>query len=68
MENPAYNEVDSIYVYCEDDQGVKADDQRWVVDNVKKAGFKFREGSVPSGHFPFISMPEKLLDTILELI
>lgn len=68
MKNPAYKEVDSVYVYCENDQAVKVDDQRWIVGELKKTGVAFREGSVTAGHFPFINMPERLLDTILELI
>ena len=68
MEHPANKEVDLVFVYCEEDRCVSAEDQRWIVGELKKTGVEFREGSVPSGHFPFISMPEKLLDTILGLL
>ena len=67
MIDPAFSEVDSVYVYCEDDVCFLPADQRRVVDELKEMGVEFREVSLPSGHFPFLSMPEKLVDAIIDL-
>ena len=68
MRNPAYGEVDCVYIYCENDEAIRVTGQKRTVGRLRDSGADIKEVVLPSGHFPFLSMPEKLLDTILEAI
>lgn len=68
LKNPAYEEVDCIYVYCEDDRALRLPAQKRTVGRLRESGVKMKEVLLPSGHFPFLSMPDKLLDAILEAV
>lgn len=67
MKSPAYSEVNNVYIYCNEDGSFTLPAQKVVVDELKDLGIGFSEASLPSGHFPFLSMPEELIDKILEL-
>ena len=65
--SPAYAEVNTVYVYCEQDAAVRMPAQKRVVEGLRGAGYEIKETTLPSGHFPFLSMPERCLDAILEV-
>jgi hypothetical protein len=67
MKSPAYRQVNNVYIYCGEDGSFTLPAQKVVVDELKDLGIEFSEASLPSGHFPFLSMPGELIDKILEL-
>lgn len=67
MKSPAYSEANNVYIYCDEDGAFSPSGQKELVDEMKGLGVEFSEASLPSGHFPFLSMPEQLIDKILEL-
>ncbi|KAJ6442461.1 glycosyltransferase family 32 protein [Purpureocillium lavendulum] len=60
-----YEEVDLAYVYCELDEAAPFVAQKAMVDAIRKPHIDFQEATLQSGHFPMLSMPDVLADTIL---
>ncbi|TKW49998.1 hypothetical protein CTA1_10343, partial [Colletotrichum tanaceti] len=64
----AYKDIDTAYIYTEKDAGFPAEVQRIVVGRVKDLGVGIREESLPSGHFPSLSMPREFADLFIQII
>lgn len=60
-------EIDTVYVYCENDLVLPLPLQRMLVDKVKELGVRVMEESLPAGHFPSLSMPGELARVIERL-
>ena len=62
----AYLHHPVTYLVCEDDQGLPAFLQKQMVADVEKLnpGVKFKMESCDSGHFPFLSMPERVVKAV----
>ncbi|PVH72729.1 alpha/beta-hydrolase [Cadophora sp. DSE1049] len=61
LTNAGYEYVPCTYLFCKNDQGLLIEYQRAMVEDV---GVKMKEISCGSGHSPFLSMPEKVVETI----
>jgi pimeloyl-ACP methyl ester carboxylesterase len=52
----SYSDVDTHYIFCEQDQALKLSDQQWMAERTQgKTSF------LPCDHSPFLSMPEALV-------
>lgn len=56
-----YNSISTHYIFCEHDRALAFKDQQWMA-----ARTKGRFSLLPSGHSPFLAMPEKLVALITE--
>eukprot|EP00243_Klebsormidium_subtile_P003659 TRINITY_DN17247_c0_g1_i1.p1 TRINITY_DN17247_c0_g1~~TRINITY_DN17247_c0_g1_i1.p1 ORF type:complete len:294 (-),score=59.56 TRINITY_DN17247_c0_g1_i1:401-1282(-) len=69
MNNPvtylAYEHHPASYIFCENDRAVPVEVQRAMVDG---AGVEMRTETLPSGHSPFLSMPEMLLEAVQKTV
>ncbi|TQN67140.1 hypothetical protein CSHISOI_08374, partial [Colletotrichum shisoi] len=54
----AYKNTDTAYIHTEQDAVFSAEAQRVLAGRVKDLGVEIREESLPSGHFPSISVPK----------
>ncbi|KAF4816112.1 hypothetical protein CGCSCA5_v006827 [Colletotrichum siamense] len=63
----AYEGIDTTYIYCEEDALFSVVAQRILVGRVRERGFEIKEESLPAGHFPMLSMPDKLAEIIFNL-
>ncbi|GAQ87851.1 hypothetical protein KFL_003820060 [Klebsormidium nitens] len=65
MNNPvtylAYKHHPASYIFCENDQAVPVEVQKMMVNG---SGVEMRTETLTSGHSPFLSMPEKLLEAV----
>jgi hypothetical protein len=64
--NLSYTEIDTVFVYCEKDVAFPYIAQKAVIQAMKSQGLPIQEESLPSGHFPSLSMPNKLADVVLK--
>jgi hypothetical protein len=64
--NLSYTEIDTVFIYCEKDAAFPYLAQKDVIQAMKSQGLRIREESLPSGHFPSLSMPDKLADVVLK--
>ncbi|CCF40602.1 hypothetical protein CH063_11126 [Colletotrichum higginsianum] len=64
----AYKDIDTAYIHTEQDAVISAEAQRVLVGRVKDLGVEIREESLPSGHFPSLSMPKEFADLFVQLI
>jgi predicted esterase len=64
----SYTEIDTVFVYCEKDMAFPYPAQKAVIQALKSQGLQFQEESLPSGHFPSLSMPDRLADIIVKYI
>ena len=62
----AYDEIPTMYIYCEKDVAFPYLGQKAVVAMHKSKGIQIDEVTLPSGHFPSLSMPERLAEVILQ--
>lgn len=65
-ENTAYTEIDTTFVYCEKDMAFPQAAQRYMIMPLKDRGVKVDEEALPSGHFPSLSMPDRLAEIMLK--
>ncbi|KAJ6441613.1 G-protein coupled receptor [Purpureocillium lavendulum] len=66
-ERIAWRDIPLTYITCEDDQAIPAAVQDGMVDKVEQQGIKVRKYRLPASHSPFLSMPEKLVDIVVEV-
>ncbi|KAF2264250.1 alpha/beta-hydrolase [Lojkania enalia] len=59
-----WKEIPSWYLLCEDDQAVPAFAQGLMVDRVKEMGGDVLVERIKSGHSPFLSQPDYVVDWI----
>jgi len=55
--------IPKTYVICEDDHALTVEYQAYFVGN---GGYE-HVVRLPSGHFPFVSMPDRIVDVICEV-
>ncbi|CAO2830809.1 unnamed protein product [Amaranthus hypochondriacus] len=60
-----YGSVRTVYVICDQDQGILVDFQRWMIQNHGVKEVKELKGS---DHMPMFCMPRKLCDCFMEII
>ncbi|KAJ5018155.1 hypothetical protein K4K57_006220 [Colletotrichum sp. SAR 10_99] len=63
----AYEGIGTTYIYCEEDALFSVVAQRILVGRVRERGFEIKEESLPAGHFPMLSMPDRLAEIIFKL-
>jgi len=56
------------YLFCETDQAIPLKVQEMMVERVKDEGVFVKELRCSGGHSPFLSMPEKVVDVILDVM
>lgn len=61
LTNEAYQYVPTSYLLCENDQGLPISVQEGFVKN---AGVEIQTERCTSGHSPFLSMPEKVVEVV----
>lgn len=64
--NSALAEIDTAYVYLERDVAFPLSAQKAMIATIKSQCINIREVSLPSGHFPSLSMPDRLAKMVLE--
>ncbi len=52
------------YLFCEKDEALPIFVQKMMVDKVREHGVKIDEETCASGHSPYLSMPEKVLEVV----
>ncbi|KAK0643700.1 Alpha/Beta hydrolase protein [Cercophora newfieldiana] len=62
----AYDKIPTTFVYCTEDNAFPYTVQRALVAAHKSNGIHVDEETVEAGHYPFLSVPEKLADVVLE--
>ncbi|KAJ2978963.1 hypothetical protein NQ176_g3525 [Zarea fungicola] len=62
----SYMEIETVFVSCEKDMAFPYAAQKTIVEGMQSNGVNIREESLPSGHFPNLSMPERLADIIVK--
>ncbi|KAK1768171.1 hypothetical protein QBC33DRAFT_585125 [Phialemonium atrogriseum] len=65
-ENKAYTEIDTTFVYCGKVMAFPQAAQRDMIMSLKDRRVKVDEESLPSGHFPSLSMPDRLAEIVLK--
>ncbi|KAH8880245.1 alpha/beta-hydrolase [Thozetella sp. PMI_491] len=60
----AYAEIPTTFVFCEKDLAFPYPAQRATIEAHKSNGIEIDEVTLPSGHFPSLSMPEKLAEVV----
>ncbi|KAL0932690.1 uncharacterized protein CTRU02_211653 [Colletotrichum truncatum] len=66
-QSPAYRDIETLYIYCENDALLPSVVQRSLVTKVRERGFEVHEESLQAGHFPSLSMPKELANIISNL-
>lgn len=56
-----YSDIESQYIFCEQDQAIILADQQWMAKRIRGKHF-----SLSADHSPFISFPEKLTELMTE--
>lgn len=63
-----YKHIPSTYVFCEKDAAIVLEAQKAVVARVEAVepvfGGGFKKVFLPSGHSPFLSMPDRIVEII----
>jgi len=62
----AYGEIPATIVYCDLDKAFSIEGQKAMAGFVKAHGVQIDEYTLPSAHYPALSMPEKLADICLK--
>ena len=62
----AYSKIPTTFVYCTEDNAFPYVVQQALVAAHKSSGIHVDEETVESGHYPFLSVPEKLADVVLK--
>lgn len=60
----AYREIDAAFVFCELDTAFPYPAQKATVEGFASEGILFETENLPSGHFPSLSIPDKLADIV----
>ncbi|KAJ9416058.1 hypothetical protein FOXG_09538 [Fusarium oxysporum f. sp. lycopersici 4287] len=67
-EKVAWHVVPLTYIICEEDQGLLSFLQEGMIEKVEEQGVIVQKYRLPSSHSPFLSMPKKLADIVLEVM
>ncbi|KAL7950100.1 Alpha/beta hydrolase fold-1 [Trichoderma barbatum] len=65
--NFAFTEIDTAFVYLEKDVAFPLFAQKTMVESIKEQGVNVQEETLPSGHFPSLSMPRELAQMVIKL-
>ncbi|KUI52871.1 hypothetical protein VP1G_00009 [Cytospora mali] len=60
--------VPTSYLICEGDTALVPPAQEMIIGRVKAEGIQVREFRCGGGHSPFLSMPEKVVEVVLEVM
>jgi pimeloyl-ACP methyl ester carboxylesterase len=67
LTHPGYKDVPVSYLICEDDLVIPAEIQRREIEMIEKeSGSKVDVTSIRAGHCPTISVPEQVVEWLLE--
>ncbi|KAF5605609.1 alpha beta hydrolase family domain-containing protein [Fusarium pseudocircinatum] len=64
----AWRVVPLTYIICEEDQGLLSFLQEGMIEKVEEQGVVIQKYRFPSSHSPFLSMPKKLANIVLEVM
>ncbi|KAF4454276.1 hypothetical protein F53441_3277 [Fusarium austroafricanum] len=67
-EKAAWRVIPLTYIICEEDQGLLSFLQEMMIGKVEEQGVKVKQYRLGSSHSPFLSMPEKVAEVVLEVI
>ncbi|KAH7236697.1 Alpha/beta hydrolase fold-1 [Fusarium redolens] len=67
-EKVAWRLIPLTYIICEEDQGLLSFLQEGMIQKVEEQGVAVQKYRLPSSHSPFLSMPDKLAETVLEVM
>ena len=65
ISNAAYQHYPVTYLFCENDQALPVEVQRMMVES---NGPHFDTETCTSGHSPFLSMPERVLEVVQKVV
>ncbi|KAI1464192.1 alpha/beta-hydrolase [Daldinia caldariorum] len=68
LENEAWREIESCYIYTQLDVSIPIPEQESMVKTLEKAGREVKTASVESGHCPHFSTTQVVADTVNEMI
>lgn len=68
LDRVAWRDAPSSYILCENDQAVALNFQDAILNGAKEAGGEFKEYRLQSGHSPFISKVDDLVDIVTECV
>lgn len=61
----AWRDIPATYISCGQDGAIIPARQQWMIESAKSAGGKIEVVDLPeSGHSPFLSMPERLVEIV----
>ncbi|KAE8154370.1 alpha/beta-hydrolase [Aspergillus avenaceus] len=64
----AYRNIPATYIVCEDDQAIPRELQEKMVADVKRrVGVEMQMERLPAGHSPFLSMPDRTAELLINL-
>ncbi|OAA70656.1 hypothetical protein ISF_02630 [Cordyceps fumosorosea ARSEF 2679] len=63
----AWRAIPTTYIFCEEDQALPLAVQEVMVRRVERDGVAVRRFSLKASHSPFLSMPDKVADIVLEV-
>lgn len=61
----AYRTIPSVYLICEEDNGIPPEAQEGMVKAAQDAGADLKAERLKSSHSPFLSRPEETADFLL---
>lgn len=64
----AYLSIPSVYVIAENDRGLLPVVQEALVKTAQEAGADMKVERIPTGHTPFLAMPDRMTEIILTSI
>ena len=67
-ERCAWRVVPTGYVFCERDNAIPLAAQKLIVERARAQGVGVQTVSLDAGHSPFLSMPDKTVDTVEQLV
>ncbi|KAF5624586.1 alpha beta hydrolase family domain protein [Fusarium sp. NRRL 52700] len=67
-EKVAWRVIPLTYIICEEDQGLLSFLQEGMIEKVEEQGVSVQKYRLPSSHSPFLSMPGKLANIVLEVM
>lgn len=65
LNHPTYLDIPSFYLIAENDKIIRPEMQRSMVDVANELrGSPIMEYAIPTGHFPFISLPGMVVEVV----
>ncbi|UNI16345.1 hypothetical protein JDV02_002783 [Purpureocillium takamizusanense] len=67
-ERVAWRDIPLTYIICELDLAIPESVQTLMISKVEEQGIKVRQYRLAASHSPFLSMPEKVVDIVMEVV